>query len=145
MLLEATTEVLKMASSPVALLFQALLQFVTKTAARSLLMQFYLVSRLALKYRSFYKSFCGKCIFHFFFHILPITKCQRPKKGKFPVKHDKLIFYLHFVGRETRRLLERLVYVSCQDFPVTVVQVASWYLLRHLHIKNDQELINVSN
>lgn len=40
MLLEATTEVLKMASSPVALLFQALLQFVTKMAARSVLMQF---------------------------------------------------------------------------------------------------------
>ncbi|XP_075895011.1 tetratricopeptide repeat protein 37 [Nelusetta ayraudi] len=78
MLLEATTEVLKMASSPVALLLQALLQYVTKMAAR-----------------------------------------------------------------ETRRLLERLVYVSSQEFPVTVVQVASWYLLRHLHAKNDQELINV--
>lgn len=78
MLLEATTEVLKMASSPVALLLQALLQYVTKMAAR-----------------------------------------------------------------ETRRLLERLVYVSSHEFPVTVVQVASWYLLRHLHAKNDQELINV--
>lgn len=44
--------------------------------------------------------------------------------------------------RETRRLLERLVYVSSDDFPVTVVQVASWYLLRHLHAKNDQELLN---
>uniref|UniRef100_A0A7N6FGT2 Tetratricopeptide repeat domain 37 n=1 Tax=Anabas testudineus TaxID=64144 RepID=A0A7N6FGT2_ANATE len=76
---EATTEVLKLGSSPVALLFQALLQYVTKMAAR-----------------------------------------------------------------ETRRLLERLVYVSSQDLPVTVVQVASWYLLRHLHGKNDQELINVS-
>lgn len=40
MLLEATTEVLKMASSPVALLFQALLQYVTKMAARSVLPQF---------------------------------------------------------------------------------------------------------
>lgn len=46
--------------------------------------------------------------------------------------------------RETRRLLERLVYVPTQDFPVTVVQVASWYLLRHLNAKNDQELMNVS-
>lgn len=46
--------------------------------------------------------------------------------------------------RETRRLLERLVYISSQDFPVTVVQVASWYLLRHLHAKNDHELMNVS-
>uniref|UniRef100_A0A8C9Y4R4 SKI3 subunit of superkiller complex n=1 Tax=Sander lucioperca TaxID=283035 RepID=A0A8C9Y4R4_SANLU len=76
MILEATTEVLKLGSSPMALLFQALLQYVTKMAAR-----------------------------------------------------------------ETRRLLERLVY--SQDFPVTVVQVASWYLLRHLHAKNDQELMNV--
>ncbi|XP_041855524.1 tetratricopeptide repeat protein 37 [Melanotaenia boesemani] len=78
LVMEATTESLKLDSSPVALLFQALLQFVTKMAAR-----------------------------------------------------------------ETRRLLERLVYVPSQDFPVTVVQVASWYLLRHLHAKNDPELIDV--
>ncbi|XP_071338724.1 superkiller complex protein 3 [Trachinotus anak] len=78
LVLEATTEVLKLGSFPMAHLFQALLQYVTKMAAR-----------------------------------------------------------------ETRRLLERLVYVSSQDFPVTVVQVASWYLLRHLHAKNDQELITV--
>ncbi|XP_071783567.2 superkiller complex protein 3 [Centroberyx gerrardi] len=78
LVLEATTEVLKLGSSPMALLFQALLHFATKMAAR-----------------------------------------------------------------ETRRLLERLVYVSSQDFPVTVVQVASWYLLRHLHAKNDQELMDV--
>lgn len=78
LVLEATTEVLKLGSFPMALLFQALHQYVTKMAAR-----------------------------------------------------------------ETRRLLERLVYVSSQEFPVTVVQVASWYLLRHLHAKNDQELIDV--
>ncbi|XP_014844173.1 PREDICTED: tetratricopeptide repeat protein 37 [Poecilia mexicana] len=78
LVMEATTEVLKLGSSPMALLFQALLQYVTKMTAR-----------------------------------------------------------------ETRRLLERSVYVSSDDFPVTVVQVASWYLLRHLHAKNDQELINV--
>uniref|UniRef100_A0A8C4E6U4 SKI3 subunit of superkiller complex n=1 Tax=Dicentrarchus labrax TaxID=13489 RepID=A0A8C4E6U4_DICLA len=78
LVLEATTEVLKLGSSPMALLFQALLQYVTKMAAR-----------------------------------------------------------------ETRRLLERLVYVPSQEFPVTVVQVASWYLLRHLHAKDDQELLNV--
>ncbi|XP_036955110.1 tetratricopeptide repeat protein 37 isoform X3 [Acanthopagrus latus] len=78
LILEATTEVLKLGSSPMALLFQALLQYLTKMAAR-----------------------------------------------------------------ETRRLLERLVYVPSQEFPVTVVQVASWYLLRHLHAKNDQELMNV--
>uniref|UniRef100_A0A671Y0A7 SKI3 subunit of superkiller complex n=1 Tax=Sparus aurata TaxID=8175 RepID=A0A671Y0A7_SPAAU len=78
LILEATTEVLKLDSSPMALLFQALLQYVTKMAAR-----------------------------------------------------------------ETRRLLERLVYVPSQEFPVTVVHVASWYLLRHLHTKNDQELMNV--
>lgn len=54
--------------------------------------------------------------------------------------------FVHFCVscRETRRLLERLIYVPSQDFPVTVVQVASWYLLRHLHAKNDQELIDVS-
>nr|XP_019949487.1 PREDICTED: tetratricopeptide repeat protein 37 [Paralichthys olivaceus] len=78
LVVEATTEVLKLGSSPVANLFQALLQYVTKMAAR-----------------------------------------------------------------DTRRLLERLVYVSSPDFPVTVVQVASWYFLRHLYAKNDQELINV--
>ncbi|KAM7416515.1 hypothetical protein PAMA_018530 [Pampus argenteus] len=78
LVLEATTEVLKLGSSPMALLFQALLQYVNKMGAR-----------------------------------------------------------------DTRRLLEKLVYVPSQDFPVTVVQVASWYLLRHLHAKNDQELMNV--
>ncbi|XP_054904748.1 SKI3 subunit of superkiller complex protein isoform X2 [Poeciliopsis prolifica] len=78
LVMEATTEVLKLCSSPMALLFQALLQYVTKMTAR-----------------------------------------------------------------ETRRLLERCIYVSSDDFPVTVVQVASWYLLRHLHAKNDQELLNV--
>uniref|UniRef100_A0A1A8BCW9 Tetratricopeptide repeat domain 37 n=1 Tax=Nothobranchius kadleci TaxID=1051664 RepID=A0A1A8BCW9_NOTKA len=78
LVMEATTEVLKLGSSPMALLFQALLQYVTKTGAR-----------------------------------------------------------------ETRRLLERLVYASSESVPVTVVQVASWYLLRHLQAKNDQELINV--
>ncbi|XP_060927149.1 superkiller complex protein 3 [Limanda limanda] len=78
LVVEATTEVLKLGSSPVANLFQALLQYVTKMAAR-----------------------------------------------------------------ETRRLLERLVYASSQDLPVTVVQVASWYFLRHLYAKSDPELINV--
>ncbi|XP_051923327.1 tetratricopeptide repeat protein 37 [Hippocampus zosterae] len=75
---QATTEALKLGSSPVALLFQALLQFVTKMAAR-----------------------------------------------------------------ETRRLLEKLVYSPSQEFSATVPQVASWYLLRHLHFKNDDELIHV--
>lgn len=46
--------------------------------------------------------------------------------------------------RETRRLLERLIYVSSEDVPVTAVQVARWYLLRHLHAKSDEELMNVS-
>ncbi|XP_037339604.2 tetratricopeptide repeat protein 37 [Pungitius pungitius] len=76
MILEATTEVLKLGSCPMALLFQALLQYVNKMAAR-----------------------------------------------------------------DTRRVLERLAY--SQDLPVTVVQVSSWYLLRHLHAKNDQDLMNV--
>lgn len=58
--------------------------------------------------------------------------------------HDILLFMSHVFYRETRRLLERLVYVPCQDLPATVVQVASWYLLRHLHGKNDEELMKVS-
>lgn len=74
---EATSEALKLGSSPMALLFQALLQFSIKMGAR-----------------------------------------------------------------DARRLLEKLVYVS-HNAPVTVVQVASWYLLRHLHSKNDEELIKV--
>ncbi|XP_049619613.1 tetratricopeptide repeat protein 37 [Syngnathus scovelli] len=78
LVLQATTEALKLSSSPAALLFQALLQFVTKMAAR-----------------------------------------------------------------ETRRLLEKLVYGPVQEFSATVPQVASWYLLRHLHFKNDDQLINV--
>lgn len=53
-----------------------------------------------------------------------------------------LQYVTKMAARETRRLLERLIIVPSQDFPVTVVQVASWYLLRHLHAKNDQELIN---
>ena len=36
------------------------------------------------------------------------------------------------------------MYVPAKNFPVTVVKVASWYLLRHLHAKNDEELMNVS-
>uniref|UniRef100_A0A3B4AIB8 Uncharacterized protein n=1 Tax=Periophthalmus magnuspinnatus TaxID=409849 RepID=A0A3B4AIB8_9GOBI len=71
---EATNETLKFGPSPMALLFQALLQFSIKMTA------------------------------------------------------------------DTRRFLEKLVYVS-QDAPITVVQVASWYLLRHLHGKNDEEVI----
>ncbi|KAM4576471.1 tetratricopeptide repeat protein 37 [Odontesthes bonariensis] len=78
LVMEATTEVLKLGSSPIALLFQAMLQYVTK-----------------------------------------------------------------MTSRDTRRFLERLVFVPSQDFPMSVVQVASWYLLRHLHAKNDPELINV--
>lgn len=75
---EATTEVLKLGSSPMASLFQGLLQFVVKPTAR-----------------------------------------------------------------ETRRMLEKLAYVDSLDAPGTVVQVARWYLLRHLHSKNDNELVNV--
>ncbi|KAG7246229.1 hypothetical protein CRUP_000593, partial [Coryphaenoides rupestris] len=80
LVLEATTEALKLASSSsMALLFQALLQFTTKMAAR-----------------------------------------------------------------ETRRLLERLAYPSSclEEQAVSVVQVARWYLLKHLHAKDDQELMD---
>uniref|UniRef100_A0A670Y4Y7 SKI3 subunit of superkiller complex n=1 Tax=Pseudonaja textilis TaxID=8673 RepID=A0A670Y4Y7_PSETE len=46
-------------------------------------------------------------------------------------------------SRETRRMLERVVYQS--GFPETVVSVARWYLLRHLYAKDDYELIDVRN
>uniref|UniRef100_A0A674DBP4 SKI3 subunit of superkiller complex n=1 Tax=Salmo trutta TaxID=8032 RepID=A0A674DBP4_SALTR len=77
LVLEATTEALKLGPSPVALLVQALLHFATKMAAR-----------------------------------------------------------------ETRRLLERLVYFPSQGYPETVACVARWYLLRHLHAKDDLELMD---
>uniref|UniRef100_A0A8C2J9Z5 Tetratricopeptide repeat domain 37 n=1 Tax=Cyprinus carpio TaxID=7962 RepID=A0A8C2J9Z5_CYPCA len=80
LVLEASAEVLKMGSSPVALLFQALLQFSMKMGAR-----------------------------------------------------------------ETRRLLEKIVYASASGSSETIVSVARWYLLRHLHSKDDLELIDVSN
>ncbi|XP_041519322.1 tetratricopeptide repeat protein 37 [Microtus oregoni] len=44
-------------------------------------------------------------------------------------------------ARETRRLLERVVYQS--GYPNSIVSTARWYLLRHLYAKNDQELIDV--
>ncbi|KAG8504314.1 Tetratricopeptide repeat protein 37 [Galemys pyrenaicus] len=44
-------------------------------------------------------------------------------------------------ARETRRLLERVVYQP--GYPKSVVSTARWYLLRHLHAKNDYELIDV--
>ncbi|CAB1319387.1 unnamed protein product [Coregonus sp. 'balchen'] len=77
LVLEATTEALKLGPSPVALLVQALLHFSTKMAAR-----------------------------------------------------------------ETRRLLERLVYAPSHGYPETVACVARWYLLRHLHAKDDLELMD---
>uniref|UniRef100_A0A9J8A6G4 SKI3 subunit of superkiller complex n=1 Tax=Cyprinus carpio carpio TaxID=630221 RepID=A0A9J8A6G4_CYPCA len=77
LVLEASAEVLKMGSSPVALLFQALLQFSMKMGAR-----------------------------------------------------------------ETRRLLEKIVYASASGSSETIVSVARWYLLRHLHSKDDLELID---
>ncbi|XP_075397402.1 superkiller complex protein 3 [Tenrec ecaudatus] len=44
-------------------------------------------------------------------------------------------------ARETRRLLERVVYQP--GYPKSIVSTARWYLLRHLHAKNDDELIDV--
>ncbi|XP_054993205.1 SKI3 subunit of superkiller complex protein [Sorex araneus] len=44
-------------------------------------------------------------------------------------------------ARETRRLLERVVYQP--GYPRSIVSTARWYLLRHLHAKNDCELIDV--
>ncbi len=50
-----------------------------------------------------------------------------------------------FFYRETRRLLERIVYASASGGSETIASVARWYLLRHLHAKDDLELIDVSN
>ncbi|KAM9732353.1 superkiller complex protein 3 isoform 1-T4 [Dama dama] len=44
-------------------------------------------------------------------------------------------------ARETRRLLERVVYQP--GYPKSIVSTARWYLLRHLHARNDYELIDV--
>nr|XP_040129175.1 tetratricopeptide repeat protein 37 isoform X2 [Ictidomys tridecemlineatus] len=44
-------------------------------------------------------------------------------------------------ARETRRLLERVVYQP--GYPKSIVSAARWYLLRHLYFKNDYELIDV--
>ncbi|XP_075597024.1 superkiller complex protein 3 isoform X1 [Balearica regulorum gibbericeps] len=44
-------------------------------------------------------------------------------------------------ARETRRLLERVVYQPGN--PETIVSVARWYLLQHLYAKDDYELIDV--
>uniref|UniRef100_A0A8D2KVQ7 Tetratricopeptide repeat domain 37 n=1 Tax=Varanus komodoensis TaxID=61221 RepID=A0A8D2KVQ7_VARKO len=46
-------------------------------------------------------------------------------------------------SRETRRMLERVVYQP--GYPETVISVARWYLLRHLYAKDDYELIDVSS
>ncbi|XP_063101434.1 superkiller complex protein 3 isoform X2 [Cavia porcellus] len=44
-------------------------------------------------------------------------------------------------ARETRRLLERVVYQP--GYPKSMASTARWYLLRHLYAKNDYELIDV--
>ncbi|NWU50846.1 TTC37 protein, partial [Dromas ardeola] len=44
-------------------------------------------------------------------------------------------------ARETRRMLERVVYQPGN--PETIVSVARWYLLQHLYAKDDHELIHV--
>uniref|UniRef100_H0XAR6 Tetratricopeptide repeat domain 37 n=4 Tax=Otolemur garnettii TaxID=30611 RepID=H0XAR6_OTOGA len=52
-----------------------------------------------------------------------------------------LQFHRKMGARETRRLLERVVYQP--GYPKSVVSTARWYLLRHLHAKDDYELIDV--
>ncbi|NXL93266.1 TTC37 protein, partial [Alectura lathami] len=44
-------------------------------------------------------------------------------------------------ARETRRMLERVVYQPGN--PESIVSVARWYLLQHLHAKDDYELLDV--
>ncbi|XP_021235950.1 tetratricopeptide repeat protein 37 [Numida meleagris] len=53
-----------------------------------------------------------------------------------------LLQYIRKMGaRETRRMLERVVYHPGN--PETIVSVARWYLLQHLYAKDDYELIDV--
>lgn len=159
-----------MASSPVALLLQALLQYVTKMAARSVFVRrfhfqlectfsfdfvgisvVFILAVYVYKWLNSWWLIC-KVYWNQMFQCPKKHSCNFLKSsGNLPVQNVIMTWSFIFVWwflcvlcRETRRLLERLVYVSSQEFPVTVVQVASWYLLRHLHAKNDQELINVS-
>ncbi|XP_078070894.1 superkiller complex protein 3 isoform X1 [Mustelus asterias] len=50
-------------------------------------------------------------------------------------------FIVKMGARETRRLLERVVYQP--GYTESIASVARWYLLRHLWAKNDDELITV--
>ncbi|NXC46792.1 TTC37 protein, partial [Penelope pileata] len=53
-----------------------------------------------------------------------------------------ILQYIRKMGaRETRRMLERVVYQPGN--PETIVSVARWYLLQHLYAKDDYELIDV--
>uniref|UniRef100_A0A4W3JSB0 SKI3 subunit of superkiller complex n=1 Tax=Callorhinchus milii TaxID=7868 RepID=A0A4W3JSB0_CALMI len=52
-----------------------------------------------------------------------------------------LQFIVKLGARETRRLLERVVYQP--GYPESIASVGRWYLLRHLWVKNDDELITV--
>ncbi|XP_016130826.1 tetratricopeptide repeat protein 37-like [Sinocyclocheilus grahami] len=53
-----------------------------------------------------------------------------------------LQFSIKMGARETRRLLEKIVYASASGGSETIASVARWYLLRHLHAKDDLELID---
>ncbi|TSM86011.1 Tetratricopeptide repeat protein 37 [Bagarius yarrelli] len=53
-----------------------------------------------------------------------------------------LQFSIKMGARDTRRLLEKIVYGSVSGDVKTVAAVARWYLLRHLHAKDDLELID---
>ncbi|XP_067838960.1 superkiller complex protein 3 isoform X2 [Heptranchias perlo] len=52
-----------------------------------------------------------------------------------------LQFIVKMGARETRRLLERVIYQP--GYTESIASVARWYLLRHLWAKNDDELITV--
>uniref|UniRef100_A0AAR2JYH8 Tetratricopeptide repeat domain 37 n=1 Tax=Pygocentrus nattereri TaxID=42514 RepID=A0AAR2JYH8_PYGNA len=67
------------------------------------------------------------------------------KLGPFPLAllFQALLQYSIKMGaRETRRLLEKIVYGPCSGEAKTVALVARWYLLRHLHAKDDLQLID---
>uniref|UniRef100_A0A4W4FXR7 Tetratricopeptide repeat domain 37 n=1 Tax=Electrophorus electricus TaxID=8005 RepID=A0A4W4FXR7_ELEEL len=53
-----------------------------------------------------------------------------------------LQFSVKMGARDTRRLLEKIVYSPTSRDATTVASVARWYLLRHLHAKDDLQLID---
>lgn len=71
--------------------------------------------------------------------LLAIVACFVVLHGAYSVEFG--LNYVLIISRETRRMLERVVYQPAN--PETIVSVARWYLLQHLYAKDDCELIDV--